>query len=259
MYLERQRVDGRYAFITGGARGIGLCTAEALVEAGAAGIAIGDLDKAAIDEAVEKLRAMGLKKVEGVVLDVTDSKLVTETADRMNKDFGPIDILIANAGIAWPDTGAEDMTDEVWLKMINIDLNGCFYSCRAFGKHMLPRGKGSIVTTGSMSGVISNYPQRQCHYNAAKAGVHHMTKSIAGEWAEKGVRLNSVAPTYVNTVMSNISFKDPKLGPTWMQFTPMRRMVEPEEVASLNLFLASDASSGMTGTVVLIDAGYTIW
>ncbi len=259
MYLERQRVDGRYAFITGGARGIGFCTAEALAEAGAAGIAIGDLDKAAVDAAAEKLRAKGVPKVESVVLDVTNSQQVTETADKINSDFAPIDILIANAGIAGPDTGAEDMTDEVWHRMINVDLNGCFYSCRAFGKHMLERRKGSIVTVGSMSGVISNYPQRQCHYNAAKAAVHHLTKSIAGEWAEKGVRVNSIAPTYVNTVMSNIAFKDPQLGPIWMQFTPMRRMVEPEEAASLNLFLASDASSGMTGAVVMIDAGYTIW
>lgn len=258
MYLKKQRVDGRYAFITGGARGIGFCTAEALAEAGAAGIAIGDLDRNAVDEAVAKLKAKGCK-AEGVVLDVTDSGRTDETAERLNRDFGPVDILIANAGIAWPDTGAEDMTDEVWLKMINIDLNGCFWSCRSFGKRMLARKSGAIVAVGSMSGVISNNPQRQVHYNAAKAGVHHMVKSLAGEWAERGVRVNAVAPTYVNTVMSNISFKDPAMGPTWMQFTPMKRMIEPEEVASLNLFLASDASSGMTGSVVMIDAGYTVW
>lgn len=221
-------------------------------------VVISDLNKDAVHEAVDKLRAKGYK-AEGMVLDITDSKAVDEAAAKANRDFGSIDILIANAGIAWPDTGAEDMTDEVWLKMINIDLNGPFWTCRAFGKRMLERKNGAIVTVGSMSGVISNNPQRQVHYNAAKAGVHHMTKSLAGEWAERGVRVNCVAPTYVNTVMSNIAFKEPHLGPHWMTFTPMRRMVEPEEVASLNLFLASDASSGMTGAVVLIDAGYTIW
>lgn len=258
MYLERQRVDGRYAMVTGGAGGIGYCTADALGEAGAAGVVIADLDQAKLDEAAERLRAKGYT-IETAVLNVTDSKAVADTADRFNKDFGPIDILIANAGIAWPDTGCEDMTDEVWLRMIDIDLNSVFYSTRAFGRHMLQRGKGSIVATGSMSGIISNCPQRQAHYNAAKAGVHHFVKSVAGEWAERGVRLNATAPGYVNTPMSSGSFKDPSMGPVWMSMSPTKRMVEPEEIAALNLFLASDASSGMTGAVVSIDVGYTVW
>ena len=177
----------------------------------------------------------------------------------MNKDCGPGDILIANAGIAWPDTGCEEMSDEVWQKMIDIDLTSVFYSTRAFGKYMLERAKGSVVATGSMSGIISNHPQRQAHYNAAKAGVHHFVKSVAGEWAERGVRLNATAPGYANTPMSQGSFKDPSMGPIWMASSPTKRMVEPEEIASLNLFLASDASSGMTGAVVSIDVGYTIW
>ena len=257
MYLERQRVDGKCAFVTGGAGGIGFCTAEALCEAGAA-VAIADLDESRVQEMTEKLKSKGYR-AEGMVLDVTDSKATNDLAERLNRDFGPIEILIANAGIAWPDTGAEDMTDEVWQKMIDIDLTGCFYSCRAFAKYMLERGKGAIVTLGSMSGIISNKPQRQAHYNAAKAGVHHMTRSMAGEWAPRGVRVNSVAPTYVNTQMSNISFKEPHLGPVWMEMTPMARMVEPEEVAAANLFLASEASSGITGAVLVVDAGYTIW
>ncbi len=190
---------------------------------------------------------------------MTDSKAVTETAQRLNKDFGPIDILIANAGIAEPDVGCEDMTDVAWQRMLDVDLTSVFYSIRAFGKYMLTYGKGSIVATGSMSGFISNYPQRQAHYEAAKAGVHHLVKSVAGEWAEHGVRVNATAPGYANTPMTNISFKDPNLGPVWMSMSPTKRMVEPEEIASLNLFLASDASSGMTGAVVLIDVGYTIW
>jgi NAD(P)-dependent dehydrogenase (short-subunit alcohol dehydrogenase family) len=257
MYLQKQRVDGKCAMVTGGAGGIGFCTADALGEAGAA-VVISDIDQKRIDEKLTSLRDKGYR-AEGMVLDITDSKAVADAADKLNRDFGPIDILIANAGIAWPDTGAEDMTDEVWLKMIDIDLNGMFWSCRSFGSHMLSRGRGAIVTVGSMSGVISNKPQRQAHYNAAKAGVHHLTKSIAGEWADRGVRINCVAPTYVNTVMSNVSYKEPRLGPVWMEMTPMKRMVEPEEVASVNLFLASDASSGMTGSLVMVDAGYTIW
>jgi NAD(P)-dependent dehydrogenase (short-subunit alcohol dehydrogenase family) len=110
-----------------------------------------------------------------------------------------------------------------------------------------------------MSGFISNKPQCQVHYNAAKAGLHHLTRSLAGEWADRGVRVNGVAPAYVNTLMSNVTAKLPEYFGPWMEGTPMKRMVEPEEVASTSLFLASDASSGMTGSIVLVDAGYTIW
>ena len=124
---------------------------------------------------------------------------------------------------------------------------------------MLERGRGAIVTVGSMSGLISNKPQRQAHYNAAKAGVHHMTRSLAGEWAERGVRVNAVAPTYVDTLMSRGGFDDPELMPTWMEGTPMRRPARADEIASAILFLASDASSASTGTVLLVDCGYTIW
>lgn len=257
MYLEKQRLDGRTAFITGAARGIGFCTAQALAEAGAK-VVISDLSGAAVQNAVEELTMQG-HDVSGITLDVTQPEACTEAAARMNRDDGPVDILIVNAGIAWKDTPAEDLDDAAWLTVMNVNLNGAFWSCRAFGKNMLDRGRGSIVAVGSMSGFISNKPQKQAHYNASKAGLHHLVKSLAGEWADRGVRVNGVAPTYVNTVMSNITAKDPAYFQQWMEGTPMRRMVEPEEVAAVNLFLASDASSGMTGSVLLVDAGYTIW
>jgi NAD(P)-dependent dehydrogenase (short-subunit alcohol dehydrogenase family) len=124
---------------------------------------------------------------------------------------------------------------------------------------MLVRGRGSIVTVGSISGLISNNPQRQAHYNVSKAGIHHLAKSLAGEWAERGVRVNSVAPTYVDTPMSNSSFTDPARFPIWMSFTPMKRVARPDEIASAILFLASDASSAITGVTLPVDCGYTIW
>jgi NAD(P)-dependent dehydrogenase (short-subunit alcohol dehydrogenase family) len=257
LYADRQRLGGRTAFITGAARGIGYCTAEALAEAGARVILSG-LDEALLDEAAGILRGKG-HDVSSKVLDVTDSGACTETAAQMNRDVGSIDILIANAGIAWADTRAEDLDDAAWARVMDVNLNGAFWSCRAFGRHMLERRKGSIVTVGSMSGFISNKPQCQVHYNASKAGLHHLTRSLAGEWADRGVRVNCVAPTYVNTVMSNVTAKNPEYFNRWMEGTPMKRMVEPEEVASVNLFLASDASSAMTGSIVLVDAGYTIW
>ena len=257
MYLEKFRLDQRTAFITGGARGIGLATAEALAEAGAR-VIIADIDAETLAAGAAYLQEKGYAAA-AMVLDVTDSAACTQAAASVNRDYGPVDILIANAGIAWPDTPAEEMPDDVWRKVLDVNLNGTYWTCRAFARPMLERRRGAIVTVGSMSGFIANKPQRQVHYNAAKAGVHHMTRSLAGEWAERGVRINSVAPTYVNTLMSNVTAQDPYFFGPWMENTPMRRMVEPEEIAAVILFLAADASSGMTGSVVLVDAGYTVW
>jgi len=257
MYLNRQKLVDKTAFITGAARGIGYCTAEALAEAGAR-VILSDVSAPSIAQAADALRAKGYS-VETHILDVTSSEQCTIAAEKFNSGGRCVDVLIANAGISWKDTRAEDVDDASWKRILDVNLNGTFWCCRAFGKYMLERGRGSIVTVGSMSGFISNKPQCQVHYNASKAAVHHLTKSLAGEWAERGVRVNSVAPTYVNTPMSNVTAKLPEYNDIWMEGTPMRRMIEPEEVASVNLFLASDASSGMTGSVVLVDGGYTIW
>ena len=257
MYREKMDLSGRAAFITGGGRGIGLASAEALAEAGAR-VVIADRDAALLEEGRAALAAKGFA-AETVLLDVTRSDDVERASAEAEERLGGIDVLVANAGIALPDRGAEDMPDELWLRVIDVNLHGAFWCCRAFGRAMLRRGRGSIVTMGSMSGLISNKPQRQAHYNAAKAGVHHMTRSLAGEWAERGVRVNSVAPTYVDTHMSNRAFGDPKLYPVWMEMTPMKRVARPDEVASAILFLASDAASAITGAVLTVDCGYTIW
>lgn len=256
MYLKKYDLTGRTAFVTGGGRGIGLCAAEALLEAGAR-VVISDIDKALLESARAQLPADSL--VETTLLDITDPGAVAAAAREANAKFGAVDILIANAGIAWPDTPGEDMSDDVWRKVIDVDLNGAYWSCREFGRAMLERGRGAIVTVGSMSGLISNKPQRQVHYNAAKAGVHHMTRSLAGEWAARGVRVNSVAPTYVDTAMSRGGFTDPKLYPVWMEMTPMNRVARADEIASAILFLGCDASSALTGSILVVDCGYTIW
>lgn len=257
MFIDKYNLSGRTAFITGGGRGIGLSTAEALAEAGAT-VIISDMNVEVLAEGQRVMREKGFE-VEAVALDVTDSKAVAKAARMANEAHGGVDILIANAGIAWPDTGGEQMTDEVWLKVIDVDLNGAYWSCREFAGPMLKRGRGSIVTLGSMSGLISNKPQRQVHYNAAKAAVHHMTRCLAAEWAERGVRVNCVAPTYVDTPMSRGGFTEANRMPIWMDMTPMKRVARPDEIASPILFLASDASSAMTGTVLVVDCGYTIW
>ncbi|PDT46665.1 3-oxoacyl-ACP reductase [Sinorhizobium fredii] len=257
MYLEKMRVSGQTVFITGGGRGIGLASAEALFEAGAH-VIISDINDALLESGKAYLAGKGYA-ADTALLDVTRPHDVAAAAEEWNKRHGSVDILVANAGIAWPDTPGEEIADDNWRRLIDVDLNGVYWSCREFGKHMLGRGRGSIVTIGSISGLISNKPQRQAHYNSAKAAVHHLTKSLGGEWADRGVRVNCVAPTYVDTPMSNTSFDDPARMPIWMDLTPMRRVAKPDEIASAILFLASDASSAMTGTVVPVDCGYTIW
>jgi len=257
MYLEKFRLGGRIAVVTGGGQGIGLACAEALAEAGAK-VIIADRDPKAAEAGSGSLRVNG-HDVEIAVMDVTDSARVSEVADQLAAKHGKIDILVNNAGIARSETPAENVTDEHWLNVVDVNLNGTFWCCRAFGRHMLEARSGSIVNIGSMSGFIVNKPQEQCYYNASKAAVHHLTKSLAAEWGARGVRINAVAHTYVETPLNAFVKSNRKMYDAWIGGTPMGRMGEVDEIASVVLFLASDAASLMTGSVVLVDGGYTCW
>jgi NAD(P)-dependent dehydrogenase (short-subunit alcohol dehydrogenase family) len=257
MYLERFKLTDRVALVTGGASGIGLATAHALAEAGAR-VVIADLHASDIQAAQRTLEAKGCA-VEGVVMDVTRSARVTKVADDLVARHGRIDILVNNAGIARSETAAELVADEHWLNVLDVNLNGAFWCARAFGRHMLAAGAGAIVNIGSMSGLVVNRPQGQSYYNASKAAVHHLTKSLAAEWGARGVRVNAVAPTYVATPLNAFVKNNPQMYDAWIGGTPMARMGEVDEIASVVLFLASDAASLMTGSVVLVDGGYTCW
>jgi len=257
MYLDKFKLSGRVALVTGGASGIGYCIVEALAEAGA-NVTIADLNQRDIDAAILKLAEQGYA-VSGAVMDVTDSARVTEVADDLVRRHGCVDILVNNAGIARSEIPAEAMEDERWLNVLDVNLNGSFWCARAFGRHMLAAGSGAIVNVGSMSGFIVNRPQGQSHYNASKAAVHHLTRSLAAEWGPRGVRVNAVAPTYIATPINAFADRESEMYRRWIDGTPMGRLGEPEEVASVVLFLASDAASLMTGSIVVVDGGYTCW
>jgi NAD(P)-dependent dehydrogenase (short-subunit alcohol dehydrogenase family) len=257
MYLELFSLKGKVAVVTGAARGIGFATADALSEAGAT-VVIADMNGEAAAKSAAELSAKG-RNVDSETLDVTDPRAVEVVHASIVAKHGRVDILVNNAGIAISNRPAETMDDQTWLKVLDVNLNGVFWCCRTFGKAMIDQGGGTIVNVGSMSADIVNRPQEQAQYNASKAGVHHLTRSLAAEWATRKVRVNAVAPTYIETELTRYVYNDPEMMKHWIGNTPMNRMGQPPEVAAVILFLASEASSLMTGSVVSADGGYTVW
>ncbi|MEF0941322.1 SDR family NAD(P)-dependent oxidoreductase [Rhizobium sp. BR 362] len=255
-YQDKFRLSGERAVVTGGGRAIGLCCAHALAEAGAAIVVIERTEADAQDALA--LRDKGYD-VELRVGDVTDAERMEAIATELAEGGRPATILVNNAGIGQSGIPSEDVTDADWLRMMNVNVNGVFWCSRAFGRHMIAMKRGSIVNLGSMSGTICNRPQPQTPYNVSKAAVHHLTRSMAAEWAQHGIRVNAVAPTYIETPMVLAVEANRDRIPIWLGDTPMGRMGTPEEVASAVLFLASDAASLMTGAIVNVDGGFTCW
>lgn len=253
--LRDFELTGRLAVITGGAKGIGLAVAETFVAAGAI-VAIADRDAVAGKAAAAALNGKRQGSASFFRLDVTSRADAERAAGEISGELGVPDILVNNAGIV-RNAPAADVSAEDWQAVIDVNLNGVFYCSQAFGRAMIAAGRGSIVNISSMCGEIVVHPQPQAAYNASKAGVNLLTKSLAVEWAPHGLRVNAVAPGYTATELTLAGRSNTQWFETWMRMTPMARLGEPREIANAVLFLASDAASFITGTVLAVDGGYT--
>jgi galactitol 2-dehydrogenase (L-tagatose-forming) len=226
---------------------------EAAAALGACGVKaiLASRDQKVLANAVDRLLKAGVE-ASSVALEVTDPSAVARAARAIVGEHGKVDILVNSAGSARLNS-ALDTPDDEWRAVIDVNVNGMFWCCRAFGRHMLEKGKGSIVNLGSMSGLIINRPQTAPSYMASKGAVHMLTKALAAEWAKGGVRVNALAPGYVATEMTVKMRERPELFKVWLEMTPMGRLGESSEIAAAVLFLASPASSYGTGAILPID------
>ncbi|MFZ7198674.1 SDR family oxidoreductase [Avibacterium avium] len=254
--LEKMKLTGKTAFVTGGARGIGKSVAMAFAQAGA-NIVIADFDIAEAEKTANEIAQSEQVKAIAVQTDVTDEASVNHLMDVIKQEFDSLDIAFCNAGICI-NVPAEEMTLEQWQKVINVNLTGVFLTAQAAGKLMIEQGKGgSIINTASMSAHIVNVPQPQCAYNASKAGVIQLTKSLAIEWAKYGIRVNSLSPGYIGTELTLNSESLQPLIKTWNEMAPLHRLGKPEELQSICVYLAGDTSSFTTGSDFIVDGAFT--
>jgi NAD(P)-dependent dehydrogenase (short-subunit alcohol dehydrogenase family) len=254
--LERFSLKDKVTIMTGGARGLGKAMALSLAQAGS-NIVIVDLDLETAQQTADAIASEGVRSL-ALKVDVTNEADVDRMVGEVVSQFGRIDVLFNNAGIAqW--TNAEEMRFEDWKRIMSVNLDSVFLVSKAVGKIMIRQQGGSIVNTSSMSGVIVNTPQCQAAYNVSKAGVIMLTKSLAFEWAKHNIRVNTIAPGYMETEMiEQFRAEHKEKIDLWTSLTPMNRMGRPHELGGLAVYLASEASSYVTGAVCLIDGGYSI-
>ena len=247
-------LEGKKGFITGSTRGIGRTLAGAFVELGADVAIIGTDGELA--EATAGELSGGKAKVAAYRCDVTDPGSVNAMIEAFEKDFGTIDFAINNAGIFTDETALE-ITPEKFQSVMDVNLKGVFLTAQAAARLMVKQGRrGSIINTASMSAHIVNRPQTIANYCASKAGVVHLTKSLAAEWAKHGIRVNCVSPGYIQTdLIASLS----DMLPIWESMMPEgSRLGYPEDLIGAYVYFASDASVFATGADLVVDGGYTI-
>jgi NAD(P)-dependent dehydrogenase (short-subunit alcohol dehydrogenase family) len=252
--MEKLSLKGRTGIVTGGGQGLGRAFCQGFAEMGA-NVVVAEINEETGAKAAKELAALGVKTL-FVKVDATKRADLDAAVKAALDITGRIDFMMNNAGITlWQE--AEDVPEADWRKVMAINLDAVMYGCQAVFPVMKKQGKGSIINTASMSAHIVNVPQCQASYNTSKAAVMHLTKSLAVEWAQYGIRVNSISPGYMNGPMAGRFFDDPKIGPVWRGMTPMRRPGEPEELCGAAALLASDASSFTTGSDYVMDGGFT--
>ncbi len=253
MIMDRFRIDGQIALVTGATRGIGLGIAEALAEAGAHVILSSRTPR---PEVIARLRDAG-HKVDYLQADMQDPKAPAKLVADSVAIAGRLDILVNNAGVAQHGE-THSFTEANYRRLMDINLDAVFRACRAALAPMRRQQSGVILNIGSISGYISNIPQPQAAYNASKAAVHMLTKSLASDYAAENIRVNAIAPGYIATDMTAGGFANPEWAPVWRSMTPMPKVGAPEDIGAAALFLCSPASGYVTGEVLVVDGGYTI-
>ncbi|KAL2161965.1 hypothetical protein VTH06DRAFT_7750 [Thermothelomyces fergusii] len=257
--LQKMSVYGKVIIVTGGARGLGNYMARACAEAGAKAIAIFDANQDLGDEAAAELHQKTGLPVSFFKVDVRDGDAINAAVQNVVDLYGAPDVLVNSAGIADSNIKAETYDPAMFRRLIDINLTGSFLMSQAVGRAMMAAGKpGSIILIASMSGSIVNYPQEQSCYNASKAGVIQLGKSLAAEWAKYNIRVNCISPGYMDTALNKVPALDAQKK-IWKSLTPQERLGGVDELNGLCVFLASDSSSFMTGSNVIIDGGYTLY
>jgi NAD(P)-dependent dehydrogenase (short-subunit alcohol dehydrogenase family) len=249
------RLDGRIALVTGAARGIGLAIATRLLEMGAT-VVMADASPA-VTASARQLADAG-HPASAVTFDVTDREAVDAAIDAVVADHGAIDILVANAGISYEaDTATHSDAD--WRRVMSINLDGVFFVIRHVGRHMIRQKRGAIVAISSISGVKYVQPEHHVGYDVTKAGVAHMCRVLGCEWAPHNVRVNAVGPGYTDTdMLADVGRTRPEVMQRWLDDIPMGRLMDRQEIANAVMFLASDAASGITGHLLMVDGGYSV-
>ena len=248
-------LKGKTAIVTGGARGLGKGISLALAEQGA-NIAIFCRGMKAAEETLKELTAIGGTH-RAYRTDVTDFANCKESVEQAIKDFGRIDILVNNSGVAWVGE-ILDMDEDLagWYQVMNVDLNGAFTMSYLVGKHMREMGGGRVINISSNSGEMVNKPQKLAPYTGAKAGLNRLTKCLAYEWAPYHIQVNAIAPGYTDSDLTNLM--TPEEQREVHAKIPAGRFGNPAEIGALAVYLASPASEQMTGAVLTIDGGYSL-